>query len=169
VSGFFLGCQIACLILLALVVAFWIAINTPKAKFATEPLSLVEFYKRSGHLSGLPSAATGVFYVGSRTGPSSFRDLYRLDAPAADCISYGKNLLHENRPSKPADLVPLRASPDLRADIPSGATSLARAVDWFEIESVRSGFVGHLEWPDRPTATFWIDTERGRFYYFSSD
>ena len=173
VSDFFRACQVACLILFVLVVgcyvAFYIGINTPKAKFTTEPLSLSEFYKRSGHLGGLPTAATNVFYVGSRVGFTGFVNLYRFDAPAADCISYGKRLLQENRASQPAELIPVKAPPEPISRRFLDGNGLAKAVDWFDVETVRSGFEGHLEWSDRPRATFWIDTERGRFYYFSSD
>ena len=90
--------------------------------------------------------------------------MYRFDAPAADCIAYGKHLLKQGKDN----LVALTTPPDPFRKSYFDAMGLSK-VDWFDVETIRSGFEGHQEPSDHPGMTFWIDTDRGRFYFFSSD
>jgi hypothetical protein len=169
-SEFFRAIQILALVCLALVVGCWFLaqyeIGRPHAKFTAEPLSLHEFYERSGHQGGLPAKASNLFYAHSNAGFTGFVFMYRFDAPAADCVAYGKHLL-EQRGSK-TELAPLRSSPEPICRSFREAMGLGE-VDWFDVETIQSGFEGNMEPSTRPGSHFWIDTDRGRFYFWSSD
>lgn len=92
--------------------------------------------------------------------------LYRFDAPVLDCIAYGKRLLQQNDSSDATDLIPLKSSPE-----PIGGLDHMglEKVGWFDVETVRSGFEGHQVRSAYPKGVFWIDTDRGRFYFWESD
>jgi len=172
-NDFFRACQVLCLIGVVLVVGCYIfgriALNTPKTDYTTTPLSLSEFYRRSHH-GGLPVTATNLFFASAQRGFVGFVDMYRFDAPAADCISYGKRFLQQFDKSQTPDLTPLKTSPKPIGSRYLEAMGLSK-VDWFDVETIQSGFEGHREpsQSGRPGMTFWIDTNRGRFYFYSSD
>ncbi len=170
-NDFFRACQVACLVGVVLVGGCFIigkiGLDTPKTNFTTVPLSLREFYDRSGS-DGLPTTAANLFYAKAQRGFIGFVDMYRFDAPAADCIAYGKRLLQQNGNSNIPSMTPLTVHPDPMGMSYLNAMGLGQ-IKWFDVETIQSGFMGHREPSERPGMTFWIDADRGRFYYYSSD
>jgi hypothetical protein len=171
VDNFFRGCHVVCLVGIVLLIGLCFlakrAFDTPEADFTTAPLSLSEFYNRSGRAGGLPVTAMNLYYASAHRG-HGFVSMYRFDAPAADCIAYGRQLLEQRGAPKDAGLVALTASPDPLGKLGLDAMGLSK-VDWFDVETIRSGFVGHQEPSTQPGMRLWIDTDRGRFYFYSSD
>lgn len=172
VEGFFLALKVGCLILFVLfvgfIVVFNIGIGYPSAEYTTTPLSLSEFYSRSHQSGGLPTTATNLFCAYSNVGFTGFVEIHRFDSPTTECIKHAETLLHRIRPSKATKLTPLTTSPQsVRHCLDNMGL---KEVTWFDIETIHSGFEGHLEAADAtPAVTVWVDSERGRFYYFSSD
>lgn len=171
-KDFFRACQIVGIAGIVLIIGLYIFgqwdLNTPEADFTITPLSLSAFYNRSSH-SGLPATATNLYYASAHRGFVGFVDMYRFDAPAADCIAYGKRLLQQGN-AQDIGLVALTASPDPFGKSSFDAMGLSK-VNWFDVETIKSGLEGHRE-PSpsgQPGMTLWIDTDRGRFYFSSSD
>jgi hypothetical protein len=172
VGHFFRACQVACIVLGILLVgsciAFKIGIGIPKADYTIAPVSYGEFCEHS-HLNGVPLQATNLYYAHSQAGFVGFVEMYRFDAPATDCVTLGERLLRSRSASKDAKLAPLKAAPDPLQGNYLDRMGLAK-VNWFDVDTIRSGFVGHQDVSEGlPSRTFWIDTDRGRFYYYSSD
>ena len=151
----------------------FITVIRPRADFTTEPLSRPAFINRFGDI-GLPQSATNILYASSRVsmGFAGAR-LYRFDGPVADCVAYGEKLIRENnqqveRPDDfaPTALAPLTAPPERVQKEILGAYGLKK-VDWFDVHTVRSGYEGRG--PPYALAHFWVDTDRGRFYYYWTD
>ncbi len=173
VDRFFRACGIVCLVGVVIIVGCLILVtssfNTPKADYTTMPLSLSDFYSRSGEEGGLPATATNLYYANSVVGFTGFVKIYRFDAPVADCVAYGKKLL-KTGDANDTKLTVLSSPPD-----PIGRGSLDHMglakVDWLDVETIRSGFTGHRDATKsgQPSMTFWIDADRGRFYFYSSD
>jgi hypothetical protein len=175
-AKFFRAMEILCLVGLVLIpcclfVVGWMTIGRPHAEFTNEPLSLPEFYERSGHEGGLPVTATNLFYARSTVGFRGMIRLYRFDAPVADCIAYGKHLLEQN--GQAPELTPFTPSrePPETPDAAGRDKSGLGQVDWFDAKTIRTGLVGLRKAnPAKcPRAKFWIDTERGRFYFSEWD
>jgi hypothetical protein len=166
-------CRIPLIVFLVLLLCaiftspFWL--NSPKADYTVTPLSLIDFYNRSG-VSGVPATATNLYYAHAQAGFSGFVEIYRFDAPVADCIAYGERLLKLHADSKDATLVFLASPPDPIGRNYLDNMGLAK-VDWIDVETIRSGFTGHRDATEsgQPSMTFWIDGDQGRFYFYSSD
>ncbi|MCE5302393.1 MAG: hypothetical protein LLF97_04690 [Planctomycetaceae bacterium] len=169
-----------CLIGLVLVGGCWIVgyINlcNPHPDFTTTPLSLADFNGRFPHAEELklPRSAANIFYAQSCGGFQGWTQLYRFDAPVSDCIAFGNRLLQENRfaPQQPdapkvSDMTPLTSSPAPIKKEALEAMGLGK-VDWFDVETIRSGFEGQVG-SMSPNGMFWIDMDRGRFYFYSLD
>jgi hypothetical protein len=167
-NNFFRACQAASIILGILLVgsciAFRIGLDAPRASFTTTPIALREYRGNEA----LPPTSTNIYWATAGRGFVGFVDMYRFDAPPADCIAYGKRLLKKNDPFWDAELTPIVSSPEPMGTGYIDSMGLSQ-VKWFNIETVRSGFIGHRDAGSHPRMTFWIDTDRGRFYYYSSD
>ncbi|MEN6451081.1 MAG: hypothetical protein ABFC96_11365 [Thermoguttaceae bacterium] len=148
-----------------------IGISIPKADYTTTPLTLSEFESRFPHDIQLPKTATNLFYASSQCGFTGFVRLYRFDAPVADCLAYGRQLLLKNDPTKKPEMPRMKSHPDGVSRDFLGGMGLSK-VNWFDVEAMQSGFEGRRE-PSTQTAqpgmSFWIDADRGRFYFYSSD
>jgi hypothetical protein len=164
--------HIACITLLVLLIGLFIygqiALNTPESDFTAKPLSLHEFRSRSSHGADVPATATNFYYATAHRGFVGFVDMYRFDAPLADCIAHGKQLLQQNGGQKAPGLVALTEPPQPFGKGCLDAMGLSK-VDWFDVETIRSGFSARREPASQPGMTFWIDADRGRFYFYSSD
>jgi hypothetical protein len=167
-NDFFRSCQVVSVIGILLIAGLWIygqiALNTPSAHYTTTPVSLREY--RGGE--ALPPSATNIYYANAHRGFIGFVTMYRFDAPAADCIAYGKRLLKEEGCFWDVELTPITPPVDPLGAGYTDSMGLSQ-VKWFDIETIRSGFIGHRDAGSQPRMTFWIDTDRGRFYYDSSD
>jgi hypothetical protein len=146
--------------------------GAPEADFTTAAITLREFYDRGGR-GDLPSAATNVFYARSHRGLSGFVDMYRFDAPLPECIEFGQRLLreHDRKPTETVELAALKSPPAPLGRRYIDTMGLSK-VRWFDIDTIRSGYLGHRDAsadPPRAKMGFWIDGDRGRFYYYSSD
>ncbi len=158
--------------LLALYVVGCVMIMIPPPEYTTEPLSLAETRQRFGEVD-LPASATQIYYARSSAGFVGWLELYRFDAPLADCLAHGRHLLEKNQElarhdgrTEAATLAPLTAPPDFPHEDMLGAMRLS-AVQWFDVETIQAGMEGHI--PTIVNGVFWIDTKRGRFYYVTSD
>jgi len=164
------------LIIVGFIGAAWVAVKIPHAEFTTEPLSFSEFRDQFPEAKlDLPASVTRILYAQSYVGVRGFVRMCRFDAPSPDCIAYGKGLLQRckqsakdrrEREAVATDLVPLTTSPP-PMDRQSLSDSGLEKVDWFDVDTVRSGFLGRES--HGGNGTFWIDTDRGRFYYFWAD
>jgi hypothetical protein len=157
-------------------IASCIAFCSARPDFTTTSLSLDDFKKRFPDADELrlPRSAKNILYGQSSVGLRGWLQLYRFDAPVSDCITFGRQLLEKNRLSplqppdpKVVDLIPLASSPVPIDTEPLRWMGLSD-VDWFDVESVHAGFEGHVE-SLAPHGVFWIDTDRGRFYFYSID
>jgi hypothetical protein len=147
------------------------------ATYTTQPVSLAEFKSRFGDTKlDLPPSASRIYYAQSCGTLRGWTQAYRFDAPAADCIAYGNKLLDRckaeaKKAQYPLDpdttLLPLTTSPPPIEKAMLNQMGLS-SVDWCDVETVREGFVGQ-ECPPWSNGTFWIDSDRGRFYYFFAD
>jgi hypothetical protein len=168
VGHFFRACQVAsivfCILLVGFCIMFGISLNSPSADYTTTPVSLREYPGSEA----LPLTATNIYYANAHRGFVGFLTLYRFDASAADCITYGKRLLKENDPFWDAELIPIESPIDLMGTDYFNNMGLSE-VHWFDIETIHTGFIGHRDAGPHPRMTFWIDTNQGRFYYYSSD
>jgi hypothetical protein len=168
-NDFFRSCQVVSIVGIVLLVGLYIyghiALNTPNAHYTTTPVSLREY--DGGET--LPPTAANIYYARARRGFMGFISMYRFDAPAADCIAHGKRLLKEKDSFWDVELTPITSPIKLLGTGYADSMGLSQ-VKWFDIETIRSGFVGHQDATDEHRLrTFWIDTDRGRFYFLSSD
>ena len=162
-------------------VAIWVSVGVlglavgcsrPNADYTDHSITLTEFTNRITSII-LPVAATNIHYARSAVGLGGRALLYRFDAPLNDCLSHAQHLIEINhseadRPEwhAPTNLVALSSPPHpiVRETLrPYGLSSIR----WCDVESVRSGFRGRAGPSGR--ASFWVDTERERFYYFWTD
>jgi hypothetical protein len=167
-DDFFRACRVAAIIVGVLLIGFcgffyW-GLDQPKADYTITPLSAFG--------RGLPLTATNYYYANSSIGFAGFLQLYRFDAPAADCIAYGKHLLEKTGGSVNAGLTVLTPPVNNPVSERNFKQMGLSEVKWFDIETIKSGFEGHRDASAesaQPGMAFWIDTERGRFYFQSSD
>lgn len=138
------------------------------------PLAYTEFTNRyPDNIVGLPSNASNIYEAFSSVGLGGGAHLYRFDAAVPDCIQFGERLIEGNGLS-PAEIeafsFPLRtdftASPN-PVDIEFLSAYGLSAIDWFDVETISTGFSGFG--PPHGRAIFWIDTTRGRVYYYWTD
>ena len=99
--------------------------------------------------------------------------LYRFDAPVPDCLNYAASLIEENNRTAPdekqkaaTNLVQLATAPTPISRHILEGYGLTK-VHWFDVESIKSGVAGRG--PPGARGRIWIDTERGRFYYYWTD
>jgi len=150
----------------------WSTVIRPHAEFTTEPMPLAEFTNRFEDIK-LPASATSILYARSSAGLGGRAMLYRFDAPVSDCVSYARRLTEitdgqseSAQRGAATNLVAVLSPP------PPIQKHLLRNyglgdVRWFDCENIRAGFSGRGS--PNSLASFWIDTERRRFYYYWTD
>lgn len=144
---------------------FW-----PHATYSKQPVSLKEFTDQLGIQP--PPTATNFLFAKSYVGVRCHARFYRFDAPVADCLSYARELIALNQQGSDTehqvtnDLQTL-ASPPAPIEAASLRLHGHGAIRWFDIENISTGYVGSE--PVDVRASFWVDTERGRFYYCWTD
>ena len=122
--------------------------------------------------SGLPSTASNILSARASVGMGGRASLYRFDAPADDCLAHAQLLINRSNGNSDSnhqvstELIAITASPEPLAANMRRAYGLEK-VDWFDVENVRNGFTGHG--PPSGLSSFWIDTDRNRFYYYWTD
>jgi hypothetical protein len=159
--------------MIALAVFLYFAVpyglSRPSASYIKTPLTRQEFQRQFGTIGNLPDSATNIFVAKSSVGFTGFMQLYRFDAPLGDCLEHGKHLSQINRLNETGEMVTLESSPVPISQSMWEGFSLSD-VDWFDIDNIQTGFECHLPADSgRPAVSFWIDANRKRFYYFSSD
>ena len=169
----FRAIQIACGLMIVLAAFMYFAVpfglSLPTAQYIKTPLTRQQFQRQFGTISQLPDSASNIFFAKSSVGFTGFVELYRFDAPVEDCLEHAKYLSQVNRPKAKEEVIPLESNPQPISQRFLKAYGLEE-LDWFDIENIPTGFEGHLPVDDgRPAISFWIDANRGRFYYFSSD
>jgi hypothetical protein len=153
-------------------IAGLVMINTPQTRITKQPMPRPAFVAEFG-MTHIPVSASNICYASSSLGMGfAGAQLYRFDAPARDCLSYAKILIElGNRNSSSNDQVStelgaISISPDPVRDNVLKAYGF-ETVDWFDVENIRNGFTGRG--PPSGLSTFWIDTDRNRFYYYWTD
>jgi hypothetical protein len=113
----------------------------------------------------LPASASNIWYSTSTMGAN----LYRFDAPLADCLGYAQRLIATNNSTEqaswavPTQLVAITGSPEtINHGFLKGYG--LKATDWFDVENIGEGWTGSGSPSGR--SGFWIDSKRGRFYYY---
>lgn len=154
------------------VLALVILIQHPRTDFTLQPITRPEFTNRF-NLFPLPANATNILYASASVGLAGGALLYRFDAPVSDCLRYAQSLVEVNNRDNARP--EWRVAPNLIAltNPPAPAEwtvlqsySLER-IEWWDVQNVRAGFSGHAS--PSGLATFWVDTGRGRFYYYWTD
>ena len=142
--------------------------QAPQVQTISEPISVQRFKSETGY-NLLPTSASNIWYARSSVGLGGRAFLYRFDAPVVDCQAYAQ-LINQSNPDQENTnpiLSPLESSPTpIDHDFLHRAYGL-KAKDWFDVENIHAGWEGrghpaHL-------ASIWIDSERGRFYYYWTD
>ncbi len=154
------------------VVALVILMQHPWTDSALQPITQAEFTNRFSRFP-LPSTATNVLYASASVGLAGRALLYRFDAPASDCLRYAQSLIEVNNRDNARP--EWRVAPNLIAltspPAPAERTVLQsyglERIEWWDVQNVRAGFSGHAS--PSGLATFWVDTGRGRFYYYWTD
>lgn len=120
----------------------------------------------------LPSSAGNIWSARSSVGMGGRAHLYRFDAPAQDCVAYANELISRSNSNSDSnhqvstELLAISDSPD--PVLPDMIQAYGfDTLDWFDVETVRNGFRGHG--PPSGLSSFWIDTDRNRFYYYWTD
>ena len=120
----------------------------------------------------LPVTASNVWSARSSVGMGGRAHLYRFDAPAKDCMAYANELISQSNSNSDTNhqvstnLIAISSAPDPVQPEMMKAYGL-ETLDWFDVETVRNGFTGCG--PPYGLSSFWIDTDRGRFYYYWTD
>jgi hypothetical protein len=141
-----------------------LAVRASKVHETSHPVSSDEFHREVPYIE-LPSTATNIWYSVSTRGAN----LYRFDAPISDCLAYAASLIATNnamdpRRAVPTQLVAVTSSPER---INHGMLKMAyrmKSTQWFDVEGILEGWEGHG--PPSGLSVFWIDSKRGRFYYY---
>jgi len=153
-------------------VAGLVTITTPQTNITKAPMPRHEFVAEFG-MTNLPISASNICYASASAGMGfAGARMYRFDAPADDCISYGQYLTGESSRSSDSNhqvnaqlqaisTPPQPISPQMRKAYGF------EGVEWFDVETVRTGLEGRG--PPTGLSCFWIDTERNRFYYYWTD
>ena len=157
-------------IAIALIAGCYARALRPQVETISEPISAQMFQSVIGN-NQLPTSASNIWYARSSVGLGGRAFLYRFDAPEVDCQAYAQ-LINTSIPDQEGDtttpiLKPLDASPN-----PIDHDSLQRAyglntMGWFDVENIHTGWEGRG--PPSSLASIWIDSERGRFYYYWTD
>ncbi len=141
------------------------------AEFTNQPMSLAQFTNQFSGIN-LPVSATNIFFARSGVGLGGRALLYQFDAPVSDCLGYAQQLIELNnreadRPEwrVTTNLVVLTTTPRIEKGT-LRAYGLSK-IGWFDLENIRAGFSGRAG--PSGLASFWVDTERGRFYYYWTD
>ena len=120
----------------------------------------------------LPDSATDIRMAISSRGLGGRAILYRFDAPADDCAEFGELMIASNGLSATARESfkwPVRSvitNHPAPIDLANLRVGLGR-IEWFDIQSVSNGFSGFG--PPFGLSKLWIDTKRGRVYYYWTD
>ena len=149
-----------------------VMIHTPQTRITKQPMPRPAFVAEFG-MTNIPVSASNICYASASLGMGfAGARLYRFDAPIEDCLSYAQVLIDlNNRNSSSndqvsAELGAIFVSPDPVQDNVLKAYRFAD-VDWFDVENIRNGFT--QRGPPSGLSTFWIDTDRNRFYYYWTD
>lgn len=136
----------------------------------SEPISAQRFQSETGN-NQLPASASNIWYARSSVGLGGRAFLYRFDAPVVDCQAYAQ-LINTSIPDQEGEsttpiLTPLEASPTpIDHDLLHRAYGLNTTV-WFDVENIHTGWEGRG--PPSSMASIWIDSEKGRLYYYWTD
>ena len=120
----------------------------------------------------LPSTASNIWTASASVGMGGRARLYRFDAPNSDCLAYAAQLITKSNGDSDTNH---QVSTKLFAisDPPSAIEARMKKVygletiDWFDVETIRTGFTGRG--PPSGLSSFWVDTEKHRFYYYWTD
>lgn len=162
------------LLIVAYFVAVQIRIRTPVTKVTSAPVSRSEFTNRFGDID-LPLSATNILAASSSVGMGfAGAFLYRFDAPAEDCQSFAASLMDKNNQETSSEsqmvntnLVVFKVNPaPILSEMLKTAYGL-KELAWFDVDNIKSGL--HGQCPPGGRGLFWIDLERGRFYYYWTD
>ena len=145
--------------------------NTPKTRITEQPMSRSDYIADFGN-TNLPVSASNIWIASSSVGMGGRARLYRFDAPYSDCLAYAAQLIRRSNSNSDSNH---QASTELLtiSDPPSPIQSRMmqayglETLDWFDVETVRNGFTGRG--PPLGLSSFWIDTDRNRFYYYWTD
>ena len=157
-------------IAIALVAGCYARALRPQIETISEPISAQMFQSVIGN-NQLPTSASNIWYARSSVGLGGRAFLYRFDASESDCQAYARLIntsisVQEGDSTTPI-LTPLASSPN-----PIDHNLLQRAyglhtADWFDVENIHSGWEGRG--PPSNLASIWIDSAKGRFYYYWTD
>jgi len=166
IAGILIAGLLTCVIYV-IVVMFWPHIHVTK-----RPLSLSEFRQEFGD-SDLPNSAGNINFASSSVGLGGRARIYRFDAPVQDCLEYARQQIKQsNSQPGPGGQVPTEPAAISAHPEPIDHSSLRSAyglrdTSWFDIENIQHGFEGRG--PPYGLSQFWIDSDRGRFYYYWTD
>lgn len=146
----------------------------PNPSGTEEPLDFRAFtnaYPES--IRGLPPTASRIYLATSSVGMGGRARLFRFEAPVADCVAYGEGLIASNGLTaieREAFRLPMRtdfaSSPD-PVDIGFLSHFGLGGLEWFDVETITMGFNGRG--PPLGLSQLWVDTVRGRVYYYWTD
>ena len=143
----------------------WFQVINSKTHETSHPVTQEEVRKEVPYFN-LPASASNIWYATSTFGVN----LYRFDAPLADCLAYAQRLIATNNSTEstsymvPTQLVAIAASPQaIDHDLLKKAYRL-KGTAWFDVENVTEGWTG--SGPPSGRSSFWIDAKRGRFYFY---
>ena len=150
-----------------------VVIRIPQTHATKSPMTLSDFTHEFG-VTNLPPTASNIYYATSTLGMGfAGARLYRFEAPVSDCFAYAANLIEGNNAEtddaahKAArNLTPIASSPEPIHPDTLKAYGLKK-VHWFDVEGIAAGVEGRG--PPMALAQIWIDTKRGRFYYYWTD
>ena len=157
-------------IAIALIAGCYAMALRPKVQTVSEPISVDAFRLETGN-NQLPTTASNIWYARSSVGLGGRAFLYRFDAPEIDCQAYA-HLINTSSPDQAGNstnsiLTPLNTSPEpIDHDFLNRAYGL-NTTDWFDVENIHAGWEGRG--PPSYLASIWIDSTRGRFYYYWTD
>jgi hypothetical protein len=159
---------------ISLAYLFALTFILPNPTVTDEPLSYQAFTNtHHGSIESLPPSAHKIRFATSSVGLGGRALLYRFDAPVADCIAYGEGLIATNgltASKREAFRFPMRTdftSSHDPVDIGFLRHYGLSEIEWFDVETITSGFRGFG--PPSGLSRLWIDTVRGRVYYYWTD
>ena len=166
------------ILIVALIVGWGImahkVMSTPYVQQTTAPLSYPEFCSSFG-VTNFPPSASNIYYASSRLamGFAGAR-LYRFDAPVSDCLAYAQGLAAMTPPAMTNSslndltdkLMPLS---EKREPVPLHFLEHygLGGINWFNIDDIEKGVEGNA--PPNARGNIWVDTTRGRCYYYWTD
>ena len=157
-------------IAIALIAGCYAMAIRPQVQTRSVPISVDAFRLDTG-INQLPTMASNIWYARSSVGLGGRAFLYRFDAPEKDCQAYARqiNASTSDNSGENANpiLTPLASSPtSVDHDFLKRAYGL-NTTGWFDVENIHAGWEGRG--PPSDLASIWIDSERGRFYYYWTD